>query len=127
MLVINLKNPIKKLDELLHILDSDNSEISSFQSSLMDFTINKNETWEFIIWDISISVDDTPCKIMQYRVQKSKAKQELFKMYGQLTFYSTLFRIIELWHIPYRNIQEIIEDVFSDESSHILGSTINHT
>lgn len=125
MLVINLSQPIRNLDTILNMLDSDNSETASFSTSLMDFTVNKIETGEFKICDLSTSIDDTAYKVMQYRVQKSKQKQIQFKLYWQLTFYSTLFRIIELGHIPYKNIIELVEEVFENEKHHVLQSSIS--
>lgn len=103
---LNLKTIIPSLSEPLHKLDDDNS--NTFMKDVGDYSLTmvKTRTRNGSALNISVSIDDVSYTLWQYS-EYSEGNKKVIKWEGALVYYSTYFRLIEIWLLDYSFEKEI--------------------
>lgn len=94
-LQINLKREIPFLSEILHHLDTDNSNIHFDNIGECQLSMLKQISGRWPILNISISIENIPYPIFQY-MEYSDRQKELIKSTWKFVYYWTYFRLIEI-------------------------------
>lgn len=119
-LMLNLKSPIISLTKILKTLDDDNSNV--FMQTIWDYSLSmiKIRTRMGYALNISVSINNVPYTVFQY-LETSEWTTNLMWSYWFLTYYSTYFRLIEIWLLDY----SFEKALFGEEISTLLNSTIS--
>lgn len=108
-LQINLKMVVPFLSEILHRLDTDNSNTHFDNFWEYQVSMIKQYSKRGPILNISISIDNIPYPIFQYAEYSDQQKQ-ILKSSWKFVYYGTYFRLLEIW-----KLNGLFEDMFFND------------